>query len=130
MADAICRLLRPLQSGTEAEILGPGLVREILYRSLCKARAPVLYSLSMHGGAFSQVARESKVIQIDCSAKIDVDQLANMARMSASAFHRAFKEITSDSPMQYLKKVRFTKARNLMVQQNMEACIGRRWGGI
>jgi len=44
--------------------------------------------------------------------------------MSESAFHRAFKEITSDSPpTQYLKKVRLTKARDLMVQDNMKACI-------
>jgi AraC-like DNA-binding protein len=34
-----------------------------------------------------------------------------------------FKEITSDSPMQYLKKVRLTKAKNLIVQENMKAYI-------
>ncbi len=123
MADAIGRLLRCLQSDTDAEILGPGLVREILYRALCGTQAPVLYSLAMHGGAFSQVARALKVIQNDYSAKVDVEQLATSARMSASAFHRAFKEITSDSPMQYLKKVRLTKARDLIVQENMKAYI-------
>jgi AraC-like DNA-binding protein len=62
-------------------------------------------------------------MQSDYSAKLDVGQLASSARMSASAFHRAFKEITSDSPMQYLKKVRLTKARDLMVQENMRAYI-------
>ena len=123
MADATTRLLKCLQSDTESQILGPGLVREILYRALGGAQAPVLYSLAMHGGTFSQVARALKTMQNDYAAKIDVDQLANMARMSASAFHRAFKEITSDSPMQYLKKVRLTKARDLMVQENMKAYI-------
>ena len=43
--------------------------------------------------------------------------------MSASAFHRAFKEITSESPMQYLKKVRLTRARDLMVNENMKAYL-------
>ena len=43
--------------------------------------------------------------------------------MSSSAFHRAFKEITSDSPMQYLKKIRLTKARDLMVQENLKAYL-------
>ena len=57
MADAINRLLKCLQSETESQILGPGLVREILYRALCGTQAPVLYSLAMHGGTFSQVAR-------------------------------------------------------------------------
>jgi AraC-like DNA-binding protein len=52
-----------------------------------------------------------------------VEQLANKARMSASAFHRAFKEITSDAPMQYLKKIRLTRARDLIVQENLKAYI-------
>ena len=123
MADAINRLLKCLQSETESQILGPGLVREILYRALCGTQAPVLYSLAMHSGTFSQVAHALKVMQSDYAAKLDVEQLAGTARMSASAFHRAFKEITSDSPMQYLKKVRLTKAKNLIVQENMKAYI-------
>ena len=123
MADAISRLLRCIQSEAEAEILGPGLVREILYRALCGAQAPVLYSLAMHGGAFSQVARALKILQNGYAEKLDVEKLANTARMSASAFHRAFKEITSDSPIQYLKKVRLTKAKELMVQEKMKAYI-------
>lgn len=121
MADAIVRLLKCLQSETESQILGPGLVREILYRALCGTQAPVLYSLAMHSGAFSQVANALKVMQSNCAAKLDVEQLANTARMSTSAFHRAFKEIMSDSPMQYLKKVRLAKAKNLIVQENMKA---------
>ena len=123
MADAITRLLVCLQSETESQILGPGLVREILYRALCGAQAPVLYSLAMHSGTFSQVAYALKMMQSDYAAKLDVEQLASKARMSISAFHRAFKEITSESPMQYLKKVRLTKAKNLMVQENMKAYI-------
>jgi AraC-like DNA-binding protein len=123
MADATTRLVKCLQSEAESQILGPGLVREILYRALCGTQAPILYSLAMHGGTFAQVARALTVMQSDFSAKLDVEQLANRARMSASAFHRAFKEITSDSPMQYLKKVRLTKARDLMVQENLKAYI-------
>jgi len=123
MEDATNRLIKCLQSETESQILGPGLVREILYRALCGTQAPVLYSLAMHSGAFSQVAHALKIKKNDYAAKLDVEQLASMARMSASAFHRAFKEITSDSPMQYLKKVRLNKARDLMMQENMKAYL-------
>jgi len=123
MAEAVNRLLKCLQSETESQILGPGLVREVLYRALCGTQAPVLYSLAMHSGTFSQVAYALKVMQSDYAAKLDVEQLAGKARMSASAFHRAFKEITSDSPMQYLKKVRLTKAKDFIVQDNMKAYI-------
>lgn len=123
MADATTRLLKCLKSEAESQILGPGLVREILYRALCGTQAPVLYSLAMHNGTFSQVAHALKVIQSDYASKLDVERLAHTARMSASAFHRAFKEITSDSPMQYLKKIRLSKARDLMVQKNLKAYI-------
>ena len=123
MADATTRLVKCLQSEAEAQILGPGLVREILYRALCGTQAPVLYSLAMHGGTFSQVAHALKVMQSEYAGKLDVEQLASKARMSASAFHRAFKEITSDSPIQYLKKIRLNKAKDFMVQENMKAYI-------
>ena len=33
----------------------------------------------------------------------------------------AFKEVTSDSPLQYLKKIRLSKARDVMVQHGMRA---------
>ncbi|HOP46547.1 MAG TPA: AraC family transcriptional regulator [Desulfobacteraceae bacterium] len=123
MADATTRLVKCLQSETESQILGPGLVREIIYRALCGAQAPVLYSLAMHSGTFSQVARALMHVQTNYAEKLDVEQLASKARMSVSAFHRAFKEITSDSPMQYLKKLRLTRARDFMVQDNMRAYI-------
>lgn len=123
MADSTNRLIKALQSDTDAEILGPGLVREILYRALCGTQGPVLYSLAMYSGTFSQVARALKIVQNDYANKLDVEQLAKTANMSSPAFYRAFKEITSDSPMQYLKKIRLTKARDLMVQESMKAYI-------
>jgi AraC-like DNA-binding protein len=123
MADATTRLVKCLQSEAESQILGPGLVREILYRALCGTQAPVLFSLAMHSGTFSQVARALRIMQSNYEKKLDVEQLANLANMSASAFHRAFKEITSDSPMQYLKKIRLTKAKDFMVQESMKAYI-------
>ncbi|EHJ5315652.1 helix-turn-helix transcriptional regulator [Salmonella enterica subsp. enterica serovar Oranienburg] len=48
------------------------------------------------------------------SDKLDVDQLAALASMSPSKFHKAFKQVTSESPVQYLKKIRLNKARYMM----------------
>ena len=123
MVDATYRLIKTSQSVTESQILGPGLVREILYRALCGTQAPVLYSLAMYSGTFSKVAQVLKIMQSDYAEKLDVEQLADKAHMSASAFHRAFKDITSESPMQYLKKIRLTRARDFMMQESMKAYI-------
>ena len=43
--------------------------------------------------------------------------------MSVSAFHKAFKEITSDSPLQYLKKIRLSHAKDLIIQRKMKAYL-------
>jgi len=87
---ATTRLVKYLRSETEAQILGPGLVREILYRALCGTDAPVRYSLATHSGTYSQVARVLKIMQNNYAADLDVEQLAKTAHLSVSAFHRAF----------------------------------------
>jgi AraC-like DNA-binding protein len=123
MKDAAEKLLKALQSDTESKILGPGLVREIYYRALCGTQAPVLYSLAKGGSSFSQMARVITMMQDEYSKKLDVEHLAGKANMSVSAFHKAFKEITADSPLQYLKKIRLMRARDLIVQKNMKAYL-------
>lgn len=123
MFDAVCRLLKCLQSKTEADILGPGLIKEILYRVLCGTQAPSLFALATHSGHFASISRALQVIHKDYASKIDVEQLAAMAGMSVSTFHRAFKGVTSESPGQYLKKIRLSKARDLMRNDHMKAYI-------
>ncbi|MBG0791412.1 MAG: AraC family transcriptional regulator [Desulfovibrionaceae bacterium] len=123
MKDATVKLLKALRSEREARILAPGLVREIYYRALCGSQAPVLCSLAKGGNSFSKVARVINIMEGRYSEKLDVQQLAESAHMSASAFHKAFKEITADSPLQYLKKIRLSRAWDLIVQQNMKAYL-------
>jgi AraC-like DNA-binding protein len=123
MKDAAVKLLRALRTEREARILGPGLVREIYYRALCGTQARVLYSLAKGSNSFSKVARVINIMEGNYSEKLDVQQLADSAHMSVSAFHKAFKEITADSPLQYLKKIRLSRARDLIVQQNMKAYL-------
>jgi len=123
MKEAAIRLLKALRSETEATILAPGLVREIYYRALRGSQAPMLYALAKGGSSLSRVAYIITMMHGDYSKKLDVEQLASAAHMSVSAFHKAFKEITSDSPIQYLKKIRLTRAKDLIVQKNMNANI-------
>ena len=121
--DAAVRMLKCLHSETESRILGPGLVREVLFRALGGGQAPLLYALAMHNGLFFQVATALQLIHRHYPDKLDVERLANTARMSVSAFHKAFKEVTSDSPMQYLKKFRLARARDFIVQEKMKSYI-------
>jgi Transcriptional regulator containing an amidase domain and an AraC-type DNA-binding HTH domain len=123
MREAVAKLLTALQSEMETKILAPGFVREIYYRALCGEQAPVLYSLAKGSNSLSQVARVINKMEVDYHQKLDVEYLADTANMSVSAFHKAFKEITADSPLQYLKKIRLAHARDLMTQQKMKAYL-------
>jgi AraC-like DNA-binding protein len=123
MKDAAIKLLKALRTEQEARILGPGLVREIYYRALCGRQAPVLHALARSTGAFSKMARVISFMEGKYSEKLDVQQLADSANMSVSAFHKTFKEVTASSPLQYLKKIRLARARDLIVQQNMKAYL-------
>ncbi len=123
MYDAVFRLLKCLQFETEAQILGSGLIKEILYRVLCGTQASSLFALATHTGNFASVSRALKSIHNDYGSKLDVEQLADLAGMSVSTFHRAFKEVTSESPVQYLKKIRLSKAREFIQNDKMKAYI-------
>ncbi|MEH0019681.1 MAG: AraC family transcriptional regulator [Desulfobacter sp.] len=120
MGDAVVRLLKCLGSDTEARILGPGLVKEILYRALCGAQAPSLYALAAHDGNFARISQALHSIHNGYASKIDVEQLSGMAGMSVSTFHRIFKEVTLESPIQYLKKIRLNKARDYILNNRMK----------
>lgn len=123
MKDAVTKLLKALRTEREAEILAPGLMREIYYRALCGSQARVLYSLARGNNSFAQVMHVINLMDGSYNEKLDVQRLAESAHMSVSAFHKAFKEITADSPLQYLKKIRLSRAKDLIVQENMKAYL-------
>ncbi|MFN7943929.1 MAG: AraC family transcriptional regulator [Blastocatellia bacterium] len=52
---------------------------------------------------------------------VRVDDLAASANMSPSTFRQHFRAITGMSPLQYQKLLRLQEARQLMLNQNMDA---------
>lgn len=54
---------------------------------------------------------------------VRIDELAAIAQMSLSVFHRQFKAMTSMTPLQYQKRLRLLEARRLMISNavNVEA---------
>ncbi|WP_434340954.1 AraC family transcriptional regulator [Motilimonas cestriensis] len=108
------RLLQSLLNHAEAEILGEHLVTELIYRILTGPRGNVLFNLAKQDGHYARVAKALTLVHQDYSQPLTVDNLAASASMSISAFHRAFRQVTLESPLQYLKKVRLNKAKELI----------------
>ena len=52
------------------------------------------------------------------TAVISINDLALAANMSRSAFHRAFRDVLGEPPLQYLKQLRLNTARNRITYED------------
>jgi len=126
LSDATVRLLEALGSAEGARILGPQLVREIVYRALLLERGGTLRALGAPHTHFGQITRALNRIHSEYAEALDMTTLASEAGMSVSTFHTHFKAVTSSSPLQYLKNIRLHKARMLMVHEGTTAAVAAR----
>lgn len=119
MKETTVRLLRCLRSPLDARVLGESLVRELSYRALLGPHGSVLHALTRHRSPYARISRTLYLVHKRFAEPITVDRLAAEAAMSASSFHRAFKEVTGETPLQYVKKVRLNKAKSLLLHEGV-----------
>jgi AraC-like DNA-binding protein len=119
--DAAIRLAETLDSSADCRILGPQIVREIVYRVLTGEQGDVLRLLTAQPNRHGQIARVLRRIHADYADELDVPSLAREANMGISTFHHAFRDATATSPLQYVKSIRLHKARALLVADGLNA---------
>ena len=121
LAEAALRLLQALASPLEAKILAPAIVREIYFRILMGEQGAAMRAALSQGSHFQKITRALRKIHEGFSDKLDVDSLARESGMSLPSFHLHFKQVTSTTPIQYIKAMRLHKARLLMIRSGMNA---------
>lgn len=121
LAEAVLRLLQALASPLEAKILAPAIVREIYFRILMGEQGAAMRAALSQGSHFQKISRALRKIHEGFSDKLDVDSLARESGMSLPSFHLHFKQVTSTTPIQYIKAMRLHKARLLMIRSGMNA---------
>ncbi|HCE3212069.1 TPA: AraC family transcriptional regulator [Vibrio parahaemolyticus] len=114
MLDACKRLMKALCNDLDVAILGESLLEEIVYRTLVSKEGHVLFELAHQEGSYARVAKALNRVHAEYHEQLNVQTLAEEANMSISAFHQAFRSVTLESPLQYIKKVRLNKARDLI----------------
>ena len=119
--DAAVRLAEALASPADARILGPLIVREIVYRVLTSEQGDVLRLLTTQPDRRGQIARVLRRIHTDYANDLDVPSLAREAHMGVSTFHHAFRDATATSPLQYVKSIRLHTARALLAADGLNA---------
>jgi len=111
---ATVRLVESLNDPIDRQVVGSAAVEEVLYRVLRSEQGRVLYALTRHHTPYANVARALERMHRDYPESLTVEELARESAMGVSSFHRAFKQTTGDSPLQYLKKLRLLKAKGLL----------------
>lgn len=114
LLDALRRYLALADSPAEAKVLGPLTRKEIHCRLLMAPFGGMLRSLIHQDSNASAISRSIDHIRNDIRSPIMIPELARRVGMSASAFHKHFKTITSTTPLQYQKELRLLEARRLL----------------
>ena len=123
LADCVLRLVRLLGTPAAIPMLCPAIMREICYWLLTGPHGGEVARMTLASSHAHHVVSAIHVLRDRFAEPVRIDELAAIAHLSPSAFHRQFKALTSMTPLQYQKQLRLLEARRLMVSNpiNVEA---------
>jgi AraC-like DNA-binding protein len=113
--DAFLRILTLLDQPQEIAIMAPLIEREILFRLLQGPQGSKLRQIAQVDGRQSRIRRALDWIRQNYTEAFKVEELAHLAGMSVSVFHRHFKMATTMTPIQYQKRYRLHEARRRLL---------------
>lgn len=119
--DALTRLVRLLAEPPLIPFLAPLIQQEIIVRLLNGDHGPSLRRLVAVGSPSQQIAKVVAWLKQHYTEDVLMDDLAAKAHMSASTFRQHFRAVAGMSPLQYLKNLRLQDARQLMLNENLDA---------
>lgn len=111
----VARFLACLGHDRSARALARPILREVLFHVLEGPHGDALRSLASAHGPTSQLSRVMRHIAEHYAERLPTEALARLAHMSVPTFHQHFKAMTSTSPLQYVKGIRLTRARQLLL---------------
>jgi len=115
LIDSLGRLIQCVKDEQDSKVLVPLYIKEILYFVLKSSHGYALNFISYRNDTFYKISQMVENIYENYQERYDINMLAKLANMSASSFHSTFKEITGLPPIQYIKKVKLHKARELLL---------------
>ena len=115
MQDCVLRMVHLLATPRAVAALYPALMRELCYRLLAGPRGGDIARVVLANGHDRRLLDAIHTLRARFTEALRVEELARIARMSPSAFHRGFKALTATTPLQYQKRLRLLEARNLLL---------------
>ncbi|KAG9611569.1 hypothetical protein KCV01_g2447, partial [Aureobasidium melanogenum] len=105
------RLARLLDRPSDIKVLAPLFQRELVYRLIQGGLGDMLLQTAQSTSRLGRVARTIGWIKAHFHEPFVIADLADMAGMSQTTYHRAFKAATSISPLQFRTRLRLHEAR-------------------
>jgi AraC-like DNA-binding protein len=115
LEDCALRLVHLLDTPRAIPTLAPMIMREICYWLLTGPNGGDVAQMALSNSHEQRVINAIHSLRDRFAEPVRIDELAQVAQMSPSAFHRHFKTLTSLTPLQYQKQLRLLEARRLMV---------------
>ncbi|TCK22029.1 AraC family transcriptional regulator [Pseudonocardia endophytica] len=116
MMDAILRFLRAISNGADRRVLAPVYLKEIVYRALQAEQYERLIARAASESKSNPVSAIIAYVNEHLAEPLSVSDLAERAFMSPSAFSHLFRDVAGRSPYQFIKEMRLTKARELLIE--------------
>jgi len=113
---AILRFLRAATIGPDRRVLAPMYLSEIVYRILQAEQWRRLLDGATSEYQNDPATRAISYIRTHLADQLAVADLADYVCLSPSAFAHLFRDITGMSPYQFIKSVRMDRARELLVE--------------
>ena len=121
LLDGLIRLVNLLDEPALVPRLAPLIQQEITIRLLTGPYGPQLQHLAAVGSPGQQIAKAVAWLKQNFTQALHVDDLAARTHMSPSTFRQHFRAITGMSPLQFQKHMRLQEARQLMLNQSLDA---------
>ena len=113
--ECVLRLARLLDTPEAIPVLAPMILRELYYWLLAGPSGGEIASAVLASGQTQRMMKVLHKLRDQFREPVRIDDLAAIAQLSPSAFHRQFKALTSMTPLQYQKQLRLLEARQLMM---------------
>jgi AraC-like DNA-binding protein len=115
----VLRFLRAVKDTADRRVLAPLYLQELVYRVLQREQYARLLALAAAESASNPVSAVLEYVRAHLSEPLTVADMADLVRLSPSAFAHLFRDVTGRSPYQFVKEMRLDHARELLVDGNL-----------
>lgn len=122
LLNPISRLIKLLDTPQKnIDFLSPFIIKEILYVLLNGNSGEFLKQYVMEGSISNQVVKIITEIKNNFTQTLNIKEISKKMGISESSLYTNFKKITMLTPIQFQKKLRLEEAKQMLLNQNIDA---------